>query len=79
MKKITIEVEGLILPQDAEVLEDEIAEVLQKSGLVGKVESDLTGNTTVFGATSFDTCDICGRPAVTKNLKTGDMLCWDHS
>lgn len=52
MKKITIYVNdyihGAVLPYLAEKLEDNIANLLASYGLHGRIEDEITGNTTVF-------------------------------
>jgi hypothetical protein len=46
--KYLIYVEGEILPSDSEQIEDSIAEYLAEWNLKGKVESNVTGNTTTI-------------------------------
>lgn len=46
--KLTIVFENSILPEEAERLEDKLARWLQLTGYTGRIEDDLTGNTTTF-------------------------------
>jgi hypothetical protein len=45
---LTIEIEGTIISEEAERLEDKLAEWLAKQGYTGKIEDSVTGNTTTF-------------------------------
>jgi len=45
---ITIHIETPVLPDQAEELEDDLAEFLAGENLVGRIEDSITGNTTVF-------------------------------
>jgi hypothetical protein len=46
--KLIVVIDDEILPEGAEKLEDALAEFLGLRGLKGKIDDELTGNTTVF-------------------------------
>jgi hypothetical protein len=46
--KLIVVIDDEILPEEAEKLEDALAEFLGLRKLKGRIEDELTGNTTVF-------------------------------
>jgi len=46
--KLVIEIEDTILPEEAERLEAKLSMWLAKEGYTGRIEDNITGNTTVF-------------------------------